>query len=413
MLVLQVKRCPAGREIIPRTRLRRGGEEKAPAVLNELFATASQPFDRSVWSGGFVERLTDLRFFTSAEQLDCDILAHQDLKEESHGRHSHMLNHYRLVVSIILAMVLPSSLYAQAETLKFAWPDGASAKVQVRSEGKRVSPSKITTWDMSLNFAMHLKRINDRIVVSRKDYSGWKGKLPPGSGGGAERFVDMIPTFIVTDGGEFVGIEGHDTARKLMSDSVAQSGVLDPLQRKVFETISSNASLEAMAQSHWAFFVVLWQIVELDPEFSFEFSSVAEVPQLGGGQLDIKGTAEFVKETPCGSTRNDQRCVHLHAQSAADKTQVRKLIQSLFNRMDANSPSIADWDQQIKVDIVVEKKTMLPQHLKITRIQNMTIKGKARDETGSEEYSTTYTFNWLSAAGAVGQRPNQGLAQNL
>ena len=137
-----------------------------------------------------------------------------------------MLNHYRLVVSIILAMVLPSSLYAQAETLKFAWPDGASAKVQVRSEGKRVSPGKITTWDMSLNFAMHLKRINDRIVVSRKDYSGWKGKLPPGSGGGAERFVDMIPTFIVTDGGEFVGIEGHDTARKLMSDSVAQSGVL-------------------------------------------------------------------------------------------------------------------------------------------------------------------------------------------
>jgi hypothetical protein len=215
----------------------------------------------------------------------------------------------------------------------------------------------------------------------------------------------MIPTLIVTDGGEFVGIEGHETARKLMSDSVTQLGALDPLQRKVFETVSSKASLESMAQAQWALFVDLWQVIELDPEFSFEFSSVAEVPQLGGGQLDIKGTAEFVKETPCGSTRNDQRCVHLHAESAADKTQVRKLIQSLFNRLDANSPTITDWDQQNKVDIVVDKKTMLPQHLKITRIQNMTIKVKARDETGSEEYSTTYTFTWLSAPRPS---PNQG-----
>ena len=116
----------------------------------------------------------------------------------------------------MLAIVLPSSLHGQAPTLKFAWPDGASAKVQVRSEGRRVANSKTKTWDMSCDFTMHVKRINDRMVVSRKGFSGWKGSLPPSFGGGAERFTDMVPTFIVTGSGEFVGIEGHDTARKLM-----------------------------------------------------------------------------------------------------------------------------------------------------------------------------------------------------
>ena len=91
---------------------------------------------------------------------------------------------------------------------------------------------------------MQLKRINDRIVVSRSNFSGWKGKLPPNFGGGAERFFDTVPTLIVTSDGTFVGIEGHETARKLMNDSVAQSGGLDPAERKVFETITSMPLLK-------------------------------------------------------------------------------------------------------------------------------------------------------------------------
>lgn len=95
-----------------------------------------------------------------------------------------MLNFYRLTLSLIVAIILPSSLYGQADKLRFAWPDGASAKVHVRSQGRRVSNSKTNTWDMSLDFTMRLKRINDRIVVSRTDFSGWKGTFPPSFGGG-------------------------------------------------------------------------------------------------------------------------------------------------------------------------------------------------------------------------------------
>ena len=252
---------------------------------------------------------------------------------------------------------------------------------------------------MSLDFTLQLKRINNRIVVSRSNFSGWKGTLPPSFGGGAERYVDMIPTLIVTDDTAFVAIEGHETARKLMNDSVAQSGGLDPIERKVFETISSNASIEALVRDHWSSMVRLWLDVELDPEIHYEISSLTPIPQLGGGEIAIKGTVGFVKETPCESTRNDQRCIHLHAETEADKEQVRKLLQSFLLRADPRFPTITAFDRQFKVDIVVEKTTMLPHHLKLTRIHNLTVKPKlpAREEIGAEEYSTTYTFTWLSA----------------
>jgi hypothetical protein len=316
-----------------------------------------------------------------------------------------MLNSYRLALLVILVITLPSSLHGQAERLKFAWPDGTSAKVHVRSAGKQVS-SKTETWDMSLDFKMHVKRVNDRIVVSRNDYSGWKGTLPPPLGGGAEQFIDTIPTVIVTSNGAFVGIEGHETARKLMAQIVEQSGGLNRMERQLFETMSSDTSLEAMARQHWAGMAIVWRYVELDPNASYELRSVAQMAQLGGGELEIIGTLKFVKETPCESPRNDQRCIHLHSKTGGDKAQVRKIIQSLIEKTKSEPVTVTDWDQHINVEIVVEKKTMLPHYLKISRFHSLTANDKrsGQSQTSLGDYSTTYTFTWLSPSGTGDSR---------
>jgi hypothetical protein len=311
-----------------------------------------------------------------------------------------MLRFYGLTVVALLGIILPSNPYRAADTLKFAWPDGASATVHVRSVGKRVSTNKTDTWDMALDYKMHLKRTNGLIVVSRSDFSGWKGTLPPSFGGGAERFVDMVPTVIVSEAGAVVRIEGHETARKLMAQSVEQSGGLHPLERNVFETMSSNASLEAMAKDQWSTLVRIWKDVELEPGVTYEMNTVTPVPQLGGGEIEIKGIVKFVKEAPCESPRNDRGCVHFYAETEADKTQLRKILQSLLESAAKDSPAITGWDRQLKVDAVVDKLTMLPQHLKITRIHKLTLTHKlpVREESAAEEYSTTYTFTWLHSA---------------
>lgn len=305
-----------------------------------------------------------------------------------------MLKFYSLKVILVVGLILPNSLYAQ-ETLRFGWPDGASAKVNVRSQGKRVGPNKPVTWDMSLDFTMNVKRVSDRVVVSRNGVSGWKGNVPPSITGGAERFFDMVPTIIVTNDGLFVGIEGHETARKLMNDSVAQTGGLDPAVRNAFDTITSNASIESMAKDHWASIVALWRDVELTPGVFYEMSNVTPVPQLGGGEIEIKGTVKFVKAAPCESTRNDQGCAHLQAELVADQAQVRKILQSFVQQAAGSRPNITAFDRQFKVDIVLDKTNMLPYQVKLTRGHSLTVKNRMSEETSSEEVSTTYSFRWL------------------
>jgi len=308
-----------------------------------------------------------------------------------------MLKFYRVMILVTLGAVLPFlSLIAQAETLRFAWPDGASAKVHARSEGRRVRKSgEKIAWDMSCDFTMSIQRTGDRVVVSRNGFSGWKGTLPSAMDGGAERFIDMIPTFIVSGGGAFLGIEGHETARKLMTSAVEQSGGLDSMSQKASEILSSNASLETMAKNHWSGLVGLWQDIELDQSAIYEIRGVISVPQLGGGEIEMTGTVKFVKETPCASGGDERRCVHLQAKTGADKTQVKKLLQSFLRQVGVNRPMVTAWDQRVNVDIVVDKATMLPQQLTITRFGGFNLRIQDRDDGISEEITTTHTFVWF------------------
>jgi hypothetical protein len=305
-----------------------------------------------------------------------------------------MLKFHRVVTLVTLVVFLPAlSLTGGAETLRFAWPDGASAKVHVRSDGRQVEKGVESAWGMSCDFTMRVQQSGDRVVVSRNDFSGWKGTLPPSFGGGAERYTDMIPTFIVSGDGSFLGIEGHEMARKLINSSVEQSGGLGPLERKAFEEMLSNATLEAIATDHWSTLVALWRDVELNPAAGYELRNVASVPVLGG-EVEIIGTVRFVEETPCASGGGNRRCVHFHAETGADKAQVSKLLQSALRQLGASRPVVTAWDQRFKVDIVMDMATMLPQQLTTSRSLSMNLSVGGQSGSTSEETTKVYTFAW-------------------
>lgn len=312
-----------------------------------------------------------------------------------------MLRFHKAVILLTLGVVSPFlNLTARAETLKFAWPDGASAKVSTRSEGRRTMMGPETgpdiDWNMSAEFTMQVRRAGDRVVVSRDGFSGWKGTFPPGFSGGVERFTDMIPTFIVSADGSFLGIEGHETARRLMNQSIEQSGGLDLGARRVFESMTTDAALRSIASDYWTVLVGLWQQVELDPEARYEMRNTTAVPQLGGGQLDIVGEVGFVKEAACSSDGGggQRRCLHFNSETAADKEQTAKLIQGLMKKAIPGNPVVTDLEQQYKVDLVVDKATTLPQQLTITRLHAFGLTHRGQSGRASEKITKAYTFVW-------------------
>lgn len=305
----------------------------------------------------------------------------------------------RIVTLLTVAATLPVfSLAAVAQTLKFAWPDGAAAKVQTRSQGRRVSKlTGVRNWDMSADFTMRVQKSNDRIVISREGFSGWKGTLPPTLGGGAERFVDMIPATIVSTEGLFMGIEGHETARKLMTTDMEQGeGLNNKIIRDGFQRIMSDASLKQMAIDNWNTLVDLWRVIELDPAASFELRDAYPLPHLGDYQVDFTGTARFVKETPCATGFTGRTCVVFHSETTLDPKQMKQVFLKYLATKGADEVKVISLDQQFKVDIVMDKTTMLPQTLTINRLQKVEFQAPAQNNPGfSEEVTKSYTFAWV------------------
>ena len=293
----------------------------------------------------------------------------------------------------VLLTVVSFSSTAHAQTLKFAWPDGASAKVQARSQGRRTIQNSTRNWDMTSDFTMGVQRTAGRVVISREGFSGWKGTFPPSLGGGPERFVDMIPITIVSTDGMFIGIEGQENARRQMTHALEQSGTLHPVIQAALQSLTSDASLEAMAAATWATLVGYWRDVELDPAQRYAIRDVIPLPHLGSVKLDAAGTIRFIKETACAHGPADRRCVELRAEIATDQEQARKLLQSMLQKARAKDPRVTGFEQQFKVSIVVDKRTMLPQQLTMTRLQS--VEFEPSNQNFSEDVTKTMNFVWV------------------
>lgn len=293
----------------------------------------------------------------------------------------------------VLLTVVSFSSNAHAQTLTFAWPDGASAKVQARSQGRRTIQNNTRNWDMTSDFTMGVQRTAGRVVISREGFSGWKGTFPPSLGGGPERFVDMIPITIVSTDGMFIGIEGQETARKQMTHALEQSGTLHPVIQAALQSLTSDASLEAMAAATWGALVGFWKDIELDPAQRYEIRDVVPLPHLGSVKLDAAGTIRFIKETGCTLGPDERRCVELLAEIATDPEQANKLLKSMLQKAGANDPRVTGFEQRFKLSIVVDKSTMLPQQLTMTRLQR--VEFESSNQSFSEDVTKTMNFAWV------------------
>jgi hypothetical protein len=72
-----------------------------------------------------------------------------------------------------------------------------------------------------------------------------------------------------------------------------------------------------------------------------------------------------------------------------------KILTTTLKNKGANDLKLIGLDQQFKVDIVVEKTTMLPQTLTITRLQKAEFVTPGPNPGFSEEITKTYTFAWI------------------
>ncbi|WP_043431343.1 hypothetical protein [Cystobacter fuscus] len=287
---------------------------------------------------------------------------------------------------------------AEPATLRFAWPEGLKAQVEVHIQGEREAGGRTQRHDARATFTLSTQLQGEELQVKREAFSGWKGTLPAKMGSPADRLVDRIPLVRVSRQGEFLGIEGAAEAREAFASEVKLKS-LDPLSRRVFDMTTTDEALRAIALDFWNMSVGAWPRLGLTPGTSRELRSPTSVPQLGGGTLDMVATFRWVGPSACTPDEKEPRCVELVLESSPDREQAKKLLQQALTAQSGKGPVTEALETSQEVRAVVEPATLLPHRLTLRRSTQMRMRTpQGKSESGREQTERSYVFHYASPA---------------
>lgn len=302
------------------------------------------------------------------------------------------------VLLLLLGTAASAETPAPTSTLRFAWPDGMKAKVEVRLQGAREVGGRTQRNDARATFVLSTQGEGDAVQVKREAFSGWKGQLPPGVGSGADRLVDRIPVVRVSKAGEFLGIDGADQAREAFSREVKPKS-LDAQNRRVLETVTTDQALNAIALDYWNMSVGIWAQLGLAPGESRELRNRTRVPQLGGGELDLVIGFRWVGPAACAEGDKEKRCVELALDSRPDAKQTQELLKQVLASATDAGPVTEAFEMSQEVRAVVAPETLVPHRLSLKRsVQMRYVVPGGKRETAGEQSERSYVFTYSAPA---------------
>ncbi|ATB35502.1 hypothetical protein CYFUS_000915 [Cystobacter fuscus] len=298
----------------------------------------------------------------------------------------------------ILLLGTSVSAAEPASTLRFAWPKGLKARVEVHIQGEREAGDRTQRHDARATFTLSTQLQGEELQVKREDFSGWKGTLPARMGSPTDRLVDRIPLVRVSRQGEFLGIEGAAKAREAFASEVKLES-LDTANRRVFGMVTTDEALRAVALDFWNMSAGAWPRLNLGPGKSRELRSPTAVPQLGGGKLDLVTTFRWVGPAACTPDEKEPRCVELVLKSNPDSEQAKKLLQQALTAQSGNGPVTESFESTQELRAVVEPATLVPHRLTLRRSSQMRLRSpQGKSESGREQTERAYVFHYTSPA---------------
>ena len=291
-----------------------------------------------------------------------------------------------LIVAATVATMLPHALGAQQSrrpdkvALRFGWPVGMSARVhqdwsrvQSRS-GRRDSTHVVTSY--RLRVAAHPKgRLiqADSFRVVAPSVAG----QPVGVEQMLARMGSFLPSYVVSTGGEFVGVEG------LAQMKVSLDSLFAPMRaelegapagaRQLIAAATSAEALTASAAQEWNMIVGTWVGADWEVGEVYATSADEAIPVLP--DVTIKMSYEFsaAERVACPGAANPavRRCVRLEMRSVPDSAAMRKVISELMTKVApearAQVAAFGRMRTENTVTLVADPRDLRPYRLELVK----------------------------------------------
>ncbi len=295
----------------------------------------------------------------------------------------------RLMLTAILLLFCGSYAAAQdtkdVATLRFAWPAGIAAEVEMSADRTRISGGKEVTRSIAASYRMTAKSIPDGLQITYEPIAieASVHGVANETAAQLEKFVakasSLMPSLIVGHDGAVLRVEGIEPLAALMRESI--EGSLEDLPtdqrqqlKQLADQLLSRPIIEASARNQWHRDVGFWLGAELEHGQTYELQATEPLPALGNAQIDMIMRFTFLGRVPCDDGSADARCVEIELRSMPDPDTFAQAIEEFIARVidSVPGPQIESMELETTIRLTTEPDTLLPHRMHQTLTNKIT-----------------------------------------
>ncbi len=323
----------------------------------------------------------------------------------------------RLSQLLILTLVfLASSATAQDDSpaaepevveLHFSWPAGLSAHATTSKSRSRTT-DQTSTQSSNSSFSFTVEPVGENLRVNFADptfeLSGDTESISVEAQAElTAQIADLIPDYLVTSAGEYVGIEDlprfQQALQKFLQEILsAEDGVSDQLTG----TLTSEAFLNFKTAEQWNIIVGTWAGGELEFGAEYSFSSREPVSIMPGQTVLMNYTFAVLRRLDCSRGGTQRDCVELEMRSEADAADTEKMIQLLIDQLAKGEspelPAFEDFSVENTILLVTEPAGLIPHRYSVSKAVKVSMTEAGERQTFEQLDETEVKFDYTPSA---------------
>ena len=284
--------------------------------------------------------------------------------------------------------------------LAFGWTPTIEARVEVWHSRVRQAVQS-DTQRSALRYTMHVQEHPDGLLITYDDFAlgpspdghpshGPRPALSKSGSPRVEMLSGLMPSFVVTNDGEFVRLDDLDGLKDRNLQAIRDSLTTPEEERLLRDMLTDDAMTSIVAQE-WTAIVDFWAGRQLVPRRTVETTGVGSLPLIPTITVAMTYKVTLKRWLPCSEDEREKRCVELELYSYPNSAQVARALHSLLESVAVAAtpdqatavvsaiPAFRSMDVENLITLITEPGTLLPHELQINRLTTgtMSIEGES------------------------------------
>jgi hypothetical protein len=247
-------------------------------------------------------------------------------------------------IAFLLAATAPAAaqpLVAPTHVdLRFGWKPGMEMSVTATRTRLRAADER-TTRASSSRYTVRVEaegeNLRIRFTNPEFDTTNDAGSMTPSEQAKImEKIADLMPDFVVTREGDFVGIHDLPAFQKKLWDfliDIMPPNVDAAVVTQMQSLLTSEAFLNSRASEEWNAIVGAWVGSDFEIGVPVEHSRAEPVAIFPGSEIRMNYAFSADRVLPCKRANAERRCAELSMRSVADPEATRKVIDSFLAQL--------------------------------------------------------------------------------